>query len=112
MRQDTDFAHWVRHGGSKSISLPLDFASTLLQKFAVEPGDLTGSLLGDALFSALTDINRALPDGQSVNIKATDMTDLRGAMLGEVTGRLGQIRMPVDPKERLINAFGCAEMAA
>ena len=68
----------------------------------VEPGDLTGSIAGDAISKALADINVDLPKGISVNLRAADLSDIQTNMQAEVSERIGQIGLPIDPNDPIL----------
>lgn len=104
MRHESKFASWIRSGGTSAFILPLKPVRAPRGKFSVVPGRLLDSIIDDALAAAVARLNAHLPQGVSIDITAVDLTSVRDELRTDVSARLSETGVMVDPNDPVITA--------
>jgi predicted chitinase len=104
MKHETKFAQWIRFGGTSEFLVLLRTQLEIENKFEVVPQRLLETILDKGLAAAVAQINQSLPDNSSVNISSVDLSDIKSEFADAVALRIGQIGLPLNADDAVINA--------
>lgn len=104
MKHETNFAQWIRFGGTGEFLVPLGTQLEIESKFEAVPQRLLETILDKGLAAAVAQINQSLPESSSVNISSVDLSDIKSEFADAVAVRIGQIGLPLNPDDPVINA--------